>query len=301
MPETRDELRDAPLTAASDATSNAGIAGRFEEIALLLEQQKANPFRVQAYRNAATTLRELPRPVADVLRDEGLEGLDRLPAIGPALARAIGELVTTGRLAMLERLRGESDPVALLASVPGIGRRFAQRLHDELDIDSLEELEVAATDGRLRDLAGFGEKRVAGIRDALATRLGRRRTGAPPAADEPSVAELLDVDREYREGALAGVLPRIAPRRFNPTGEAWLPVLHTSRRHRHYTALYSNTARAHELGKTHDWVVLYHDGPHGERQNTVVTATQGPLRGRRVVRGRERACMAYHGVNIDGT
>ena len=301
MPETRHHPPHAPLTPTSDATSNAGIARRLDEVAQLLEQQQANPFRVKAYHNAAATLRALTRPVADILRDEGLDGLDRLPAIGAGLARTIAELVNTGQLAMLERLRGENDPVALLASVPGIGPRLAQRLHEELDIDSLEELEAAAADGRLRDLEGFGEKRVAGVRDALATRLGRRRATTAPAVHAPPVAELLDVDREYRESARLGVLPHIAPRRFNPSGETWLPVLHTSRHHRQYTALYSNTARAHELGKTHDWVVLYHDGGDGERQNTVVTATQGPLQGQRVVRGREAECMAYHGARPDET
>ncbi|HEX6053193.1 MAG TPA: hypothetical protein VFZ21_28190, partial [Gemmatimonadaceae bacterium] len=63
---------------------------------------------------------------------------------------------------------------------------------------------------------------------------------------------------------------------------------------RHYTALFSNTARAHELRKTRDWVVLYFDGRDGERQHTIVTATTGPCKGRRVVRGREAECEAYY-------
>jgi putative hydrolase len=281
---------------ARDRAGNAVVSERLEEVAALLEQQGANPFRAQAYRNAAQTVRELREPVARIVETEGVEGLDRLPGIGQALARAIAELSETGRLGTLERLRGEHDPVALLASVPGIGPTFAQRLHDELEIGTLEELELAANDGTLARLPGFGEKRVAGIRDALATRLGRRRRAPPPRAHgEPDVAELLDVDREYRERAAAGDLPTIAPRRFNPTGEAWLPVLHTARGDRHYTALFSNTARAHQLGRTRDWVVLYHDdGAGGERQNTVVTAASGALAGERVVRGREAACAAHH-------
>ena len=88
-------------------------------------------------------------------------------------------------------------------------------------------------------------------------------------------------------------LPRIAPKRFNPDGKAWLPVLHTDRADWHFTALYSNTARAHELGRTNDWVVLYYyDGDHREGQCTVVTETHGPLAGARVVRGRESECRA---------
>lgn len=276
---------------------NAHVAARLEEAADLLELQEANQFRVQAYRNAAQTIRALQRSVTDVLHEEGLEGLDRLPAIGPALALAISSIVTTGRLPMLDRLRGESDPVTTLGSVPGIGRTLARRLHDELEIETLEELEAAAHDGRLARLPGFGEKRVAGIRDALATRLGRRRDRAPArgqADNGPSVAELLDVDREYLEAARAGRLTRIAPRRFNPEREAWLPVMHAWRGGRHYTALFSNTARAHQLGKTHDWVVLYFDTADGERQHTVVTAPSGSLKGRRVVRGRETECEEYY-------
>lgn len=275
--------------------ANLMVADRFEEVARLLEEQHANPFRAQAYRNAATTIRELDRPVGEILEEEGIEGLDRLPGIGPALARAIAQLVTTGRFGMLDRLRGEHDPVAILASVPGIGPKLARRLHDELDIDTLEELEVAAHDGSLARLPGFGEKRIAGIRDALATRLGQSRRGRfPDGQSGPDIAELLDVDREYRRRAEAAELPLIAPARFNPARTAWLPVLHTARGDRHYTALFSNTARAHSLGRTHDWVVLYFDGADGEHQCTVVTAPLGPLAGKRVVRGRERACHEHY-------
>ena len=270
------------------ALENDRIAARLDEVAALLEDQGANLFRVAAWRNAARTVRELERPVSAVLSSEGIDGLDRLPGIGPQLSRAIETLVSTGRLPMLDRLRGEADPTRLLASVPGIGTSLADRLHHDLGIATLEDLEAAASDGRLEGFIGVGAKRLAGIRDSLSTRLGRvRRSERSRGEPEPPVAELLEVDREYREGAEAGRLPRIAPRRFNPGREAWLPILHTRRGRRHYTALFSNTARAHELGKTRDWVVLYGDGERGERQWTVVTETQGPMRGRRVVRGRE--------------
>lgn len=108
--------------------------------------------------------------------------------------------------------------------------------------------------------------------------------------NQPSVEELLDVDREYREKAAAGELPLIAPERFNPTGDRWLPVLHTRRGARRYTALYSNTERAHRLGRSRDWVVLYTRDATGERQYTVVTSTHGVMRGHRVVAGHEREC-----------
>jgi DNA polymerase (family 10) len=276
---------------------NLEIAARLEEVARLLRAQGANPYRSDAYRQGAEAVRRLRRPVSLMLREEGLEGLEQLPAIGPSLARAIRTLVETGRLPMLERLRGESDAVALLASVPGVGPILAERLHHDLRIDTLEELEAAAHDGRLAAVAGVGEKRLSGIRDSLAARLARIRPGPGELpVDEPSVAELLDVDREYRAGAAAGRLPTIAPRRFNPDREAWLPVLHTQRGERQYTALFSNTARAHELHRTHDWVVVYVDGGRAERQYTVTTALRGPLRGSRVVRGREAECLRLYRI-----
>jgi hypothetical protein len=277
---------------ASMIVENWNVAVRFEEVASLLEGQEASPFRVGAYRRGARTLRALDRPVSEVLAREGLGGLDRLPGIGPILARAISVTISTGRLPILERLRGESDPTSILASVPGIGRTLADRLHHELGISTLEDLEAAAHDGRLVSVPGLGRKKIAGIRDSLAGRLSRVRIPehAGP-RDDPSVSELLDVDREYRTAAAAGRLPTIAPRRFNPRHEAWLPILHTRRGSRHYTALFSNTARAHALGRSRDWVVLYSDGPRGEHQWTVVTETSGEWRGRRVVRGREEESL----------
>lgn len=271
---------------------NQQIAGRLEDAARLMREQGADPFRVNAYLRAATAVRQWPEPVSQVFRDRGLDGLEELPGVGPSIARAIRELITHGRLPMLDRLRGASDPLTVLASVPGIGRRFAERLHDELAINTLEDLEAAAHDGRLATIAGFGDKRLAGIRDSLAHRLGRVRAPSGPAPSAPPVAELLAVDREYRQKAGAGELGLIAPRRFNPTGEAWLPVLHTRCGARRYTALFSNTARAHRAGKTRDWVVLYSDDGAGEHQYTVITAGRGPLRGRRIVAGRENEYTA---------
>jgi len=275
-------------------TLNDQIARRLDEVADLLAEQGANVFRVQAYRRGAETVRHLKRPVSEIFEREGMEGLRELPGVGDRLAVAIRNLVTLGRLPMLDRMRGETDPVELFQSVLGIGPVQAARLHDELGLDSLEDLEAAAHDGRLENVAGFGHKRVAGIIDALATRLGRVRPPSPPSADHAPVEELLDVDREYRESAAAGTLRTIAPHRFNPNGEAWLPILHTERGGRHYTALFSNSARANKLGKTRDWVVLYYDGQHGENQFTVITSQFGPLKGRRIVRGREEECARYY-------
>lgn len=281
---------------APDTSLNQQIADKLREAATLLEQQDASPFRIQAYRRAADTLVRLPIDGRDLFRQEGLEGLMALPAIGRSIAGAIAEILRTGRWGQLERLRGTLDPERLFQTIPGIGPHLAHRLHETLHVDTLEALEIAAHDGRLEAVPGIGPRRGAMLRAALGSMLGRPRGRPIATLQEPSVAMLLDVDREYRAKAQAGDLRTIAPRRFNPEGKAWLPVLHTGRDGWHFTLLYSNTARAHDLGRTHDWVVVYFygDDDHREGQRTVVTESHGPLRGRRVVRGREAECRAYY-------
>lgn len=272
---------------------NQQIAERLREAADLLEGQAANPFRVRAYRSAADTVAQLGQDLEALFREGGVAALGELPHIGPALAAAISEMISTGRWAQLERLRGGSDPERLFRTIPGVGPALARRLHETLHVDNLEALETAAHDGRLETVPGIGRRRGALLRAALAGALARTRPPRPIHIAEPTIELLLDVDREYREKAAAGVLRTIAPRRFNPGGEAWLPVLHTQRGSWEFTALFSNTARAHELGKTRDWVIIYfHADTQPEGQRTIVTETRGSLLGRRVVRGRETECRA---------
>lgn len=286
---------------ASPDRGNAALAQMLREMADLLQAQgEANPFRSAAYRRAADTVAASPVAVVELFEREGLSALDALPGIGPGIAAAIAEIAQTGRWTRLDRLRGTSDPQAVFRTIPGVGPQLAARLHDELGVDTLEALELAAHDGRLERLPQLGARRAAAIRASLTqlldrARLLRRAPAAAPLQPPVPVDLLLDVDRQYRAAAAAGQLPRISTRRFNPEGKPWLPVLHTHRAAHSVTALYSNTARAHELGRTHDWVVLYvEDGAHRERQYTVVTAARGALAGRRVVRGREDECAAWY-------
>jgi len=272
---------------------NQQVADRLREGADLLEQQRADGFRVRAYRGAADAIARLGRDLTDLYEQEGREGLLALPGVGAGIAGAIEEILRTGRWSQLERLRGMLDAERLFCAVPGVGKVLSRRIHDCLHVDTLEALEVAAHDGRLAAVPGIGLRRAAIIRGALGTMLGRARPRLR-AVDEPPVAVLLDVDAEYRRDAAAGRLPRIAPRRFNPDGEAWLPILHTDRGTWHFTAMFSNTARAHEFGRTRDWVVIYFHADHQEEgQRTIVTETHGPLEGSRVVRGREPECHEH--------
>jgi putative hydrolase len=279
----------------SNASFNREAADILRHCAEVLRQQAANPFRINAYIRAAQTLESLQTDARDILRDEGVAGLIKLPAIGRGLAAAIDEIARTGQLVQLNRLRGGATPESLFQTVPGIGPKLAHAIHDALHVDTLEELEVAAHDGRLAAVAGIGTRRAAAVQAGLAALLSHGRARPLARQASPPINVLLDVDREYRQRSAAGELPKIAPKRFNPEGLSWLPILHTNRDQWHFTVLFSNTARAHDLGRTDDWVVVYfYDDDHQEGQNTIVTETKGPMKGERVVRGREAECRAFN-------
>ncbi|MGR9086478.1 MAG: helix-hairpin-helix domain-containing protein [Gammaproteobacteria bacterium] len=276
---------------------NKDIASKLRDIAGLLDEQKASPFRVSAYLSAAMTIENLSEPVEYLLRRDGFPALLDLPGIGEGIARSINEYVMTGHMSRLESLQTGHDSIALFEQIPGIGPRSAHRIIETLHIDTLEALELAAHNGRLKTVPGFSSKKIELVQSWLAHILGYRR---PPLESrqtmaEPPVSLLLHIDRQYREKAEGGELPTIAPKRFNPTGAAWLPVMHATRQGWHFTALYSNTARAHQLERVKDWVLIYfYDDRHHEGQHTVVTETRGLSSGRRVVRGREKECGEYY-------
>lgn len=279
---------------------NSEVADVLDRVADLLDVSHADGFRVRAYRRGAHTCRTLEPSLARILDEGGLKALEGLPNIGRSLALSIAEYLQTGRLNLLQRLEGDLEPEEVFTTLPGIGEVLAHRIREELGPLSLEELEAAAHDGRLEDVPGVGERRAHAVRDVLAQTLGRtarergRRFRARPAtpADVPSIEAILEVDAAYRRGAAAGRLRRIAPRRFNPRGEAWLPILHDSRQGWFFTAMYSNSARAHRLGTTRDWVIVSYERDGVEGHCTIVTEHSGPLAGRRVVRGRETECAA---------
>ena len=273
---------------------NAEIAARLQDYAALLEQQGDDAFRVRAYQEAADHVGALPVALRDIFAREGAAGLIAQPKIGRGIAAAIVEMLTSGRWSQLDRLRGDVAPERLFMTIPGIGPALAKRLADDEDIETLEELEIALQPGG-RAIPGFGRRRRQLILSQVSDRLDRLRTTRRGVTDVtlPPVGLLLDADRLYRERAAAGQLRLIAPKRFNPEGQAWLPIMHARRDDWHLTLMWSNTARAHELGKTRDWLVVYFrkDG-HPEGRCTIVTETRGKRAGQRVVRGREAECEA---------
>lgn len=153
---------------------NLAIARVLAEIGDLLEIKSENPFKIRAYRNAADTLAHLGDPVA------ALTPVNRLgiPGIGKDLAAKIGELVDTGNCAYHQELLQQFPPTILdLLRLQGVGPKTVALLYRGLDIRSLDDLERAAREGRIRELKGMGAKKEALILRALEERqrfAGRR-------------------------------------------------------------------------------------------------------------------------------
>ncbi len=153
---------------------NADITAIFTEIADLLEIEGANTFRIRAYRNAARILGDLPQE-ARVLVERG-DDLTRLPGIGADLAGKISEIVTTGHCSLLDRLRRELPPaITELLKIPGLGPKRVKALYHDLDVQTVEQLQRAAQDGRIRALHGFGAKTEQNILQAVQAHASQSR------------------------------------------------------------------------------------------------------------------------------
>jgi len=136
--------------------TNAQIAAAFEELADLYELDGAVQYRVIAYRNAARTVRDASVSVAALAREGKVT---ELPGIGKTLEEKLLALDETGDIPAALKLR-DRIPSGLVAvmHLPGFGPRRARRLYDELGVDSLDALRLAAEQGRIRSLRGFGAK-----------------------------------------------------------------------------------------------------------------------------------------------
>ncbi|HYA72954.1 MAG TPA: helix-hairpin-helix domain-containing protein, partial [Roseiarcus sp.] len=125
---------------SADLQPNAVLAGKLREYADLLRQQGAEGFRVAAYERAAGVIEGLERPLDALFAEQGRDGLTALPGIGRSIAAGLAEMLTTGRWAQLERLRGALEPEKLFLTIPGLGPELARRIFDALHVNSLEAL-----------------------------------------------------------------------------------------------------------------------------------------------------------------
>jgi DNA polymerase (family 10) len=184
---------------------NSDVADIFTQMADLLEIQGSNVFRVRAYRNAARTVGGLSQSVEDlVMRDADLT---RLPGIGKDLAEKIGEIVKTGRLSLLEKLKGELPPgLSNLMKIGGLGPKRVRILHDKLDITNLASLKKATAEKKIRKLPGFGEKTEQTIMEELDRVTGEGRRMRISVAEEiaDSLVEYLKKSRGIKEITVAG-------------------------------------------------------------------------------------------------
>jgi len=148
--------------------TNADIAAVFDHVADLIEYQGGNVFRVRAYRNAARTIGSMVESLASV-RGAASRSLTDIEGIGADLAGKIETLLDTGRLPLLDELQQKIPPVVFeLMRVPGLGPKKVKALVDELGIGSLDALEQACQDGRVREVKGFGAKTEAAILENIA-------------------------------------------------------------------------------------------------------------------------------------
>jgi DNA polymerase (family 10) len=165
---------------------NLAIARVFAEIGDLLEIKNENPFKIRAYRNASETIAHTAERIADLPPEERLA----IPGIGKDLNAKITELVETGGIAYHQALLQEFPPTILdLLHLQGVGPKTVALLYRELGIRTLDDLELAAREGRLRGLKGMGAKKEGFILKALEERA--RLTGRRLVAEAHDAAAAL--------------------------------------------------------------------------------------------------------------
>ncbi|MBD3242980.1 MAG: DNA polymerase/3'-5' exonuclease PolX [Chitinivibrionales bacterium] len=192
---------------------NNDVAGALEQIADLLEINDENAFRIRAYRNAARTVGNLSENVADMV--ESGRNLTELSGVGKDLAGKIETIVKTGSLPLLEDPQKQmpADLVTIM-KIPGLGGKRVHAIHKQLGIDTLDELEQAAREGKLRALGGLGEKTEHSILEGISqVRKGQERRRWAEA--EETVATLLDYLR--KSSKVKQVLPAGSFRRRRET------------------------------------------------------------------------------------
>src|SRR3972149_10780495 len=139
-------------------SKNSEIAAIFYEIADILEMQNI-AWKPRAYRQAAISLEALKKAVEELYKKDGLEGLNKIPNIGEALAKKIEEYIKTGKINEYQKLlKAIPKHFRNLMKIPGLGAKRLQKLHDALKITSVKQLEEAAKKHKIAKIPTFGEK-----------------------------------------------------------------------------------------------------------------------------------------------
>jgi len=153
---------------------NRAIAGIFGELADLLEVEGANRFRVRAYREASRVIGGMSEDLSELV--ESGADLTELPNIGEAIAKKIRTIVETGSLPQLTEVEGRT-PASLseMMKLEGLGPQRVKALHEQLGIDTLDDLRAAVEAHKVRQLRGFGQKTEETIRKRLERWQGQER------------------------------------------------------------------------------------------------------------------------------
>ncbi|MFC4438696.1 MULTISPECIES: helix-hairpin-helix domain-containing protein [Natrialbaceae] len=191
-------------------TTNAELAGRFEEFADLLEADDVE-YKPRAYRRAAESIRAHPTPIADYVTAGDREAIENVDHVGDAIASKIVEYVETGEIEELEELRAELPiDIADITRIEGVGPKTAGKLYRELGIQTLDDLEVAAEAGEVQEIKGFGPKTEENIRENIefARTIGQRQLlgEARPLADD--VLAFLESHEAVERCEVAGSIRR---------------------------------------------------------------------------------------------
>src|SRR4051812_1164429 len=147
------------------AVRNAEIADALDELGDLYELDGAVVYRVVAYRQAASSIRDSPRSVEQLVREGRAT---ELPNVGKTLQEKLSVLLETGEIPQTVKLR-EKFPGELVRfmTIPGLGPKTARKIHEQLGISTLAELREAAAAERLRSISGLGPKAEQNIVGAL--------------------------------------------------------------------------------------------------------------------------------------
>ncbi|MBL7147348.1 MAG: hypothetical protein ISS82_00805 [Nanoarchaeota archaeon] len=137
---------------------NQEISRIFNEIAEILELKEVQ-WKPRAYKRAAQSINNLPTPVTEIYKKQGLKGLDQIPGVGERLSKKIEEYIKTKKIKEYEQLKS-SIPHNLdkIMNVVGIGPKRAKELYNKLKIKTTKDLEQAIKQHKIRNLFGFGEK-----------------------------------------------------------------------------------------------------------------------------------------------
>ena len=137
---------------------NQEIAKLLRTISIYLEM-KGIQFKPQAYERAAYSVEALDEDIEDFVKKQGKEGLKKLPGVGESIAEKIIEYLKTGKIKELEELKKEVPvDIEALTSIEGVGPKIVYKLYKALGIKTVEDLEKACLEHKIRKLPGFGEK-----------------------------------------------------------------------------------------------------------------------------------------------